>query len=73
MSVSTRNTPSPVSGGACLPFAGLGHAMEAVEAAAEGFRPCRESVSAPMRPVSRPVGPFGYALQRRLGRETRAG
>lgn len=73
MAVSTRNTPSPDFGAACLPFSGLGHATEAVEAAAECMRPRRETASAGVRPVQRYAGPSGYALQCRLGRETRAG
>jgi len=73
MSKSTRNMPSSTPVAPPVPFAGLGHAMEAVEAVALTFRPRRAAAPAVARPVQRPVGAHGYALQCRLGRETRAG
>lgn len=74
ISVSTRNTPSSTPLAACIPFSGLGFATEAVEAVALALRPCREIVpAATPRPTTRPFEAHGYALQCRLGRETRAG
>lgn len=73
MSVSTRNTSSTAPVAACAPFSGLGHATEAVVAVAAALSPRRESVPVAERPVPRPVGVHGYALQCRLCRETRAG
>jgi len=74
MSASTRNTPSSTPMAACIPFSGLGHVLEAVEAVALVLRPRREIVPAvALRPMLRPFEAHGYALQCRLGREIRAG
>jgi hypothetical protein len=73
MSVSTRNTPPSDPAAVCAPFSGLGQAMQAVEAVALSYVPCWEGVPAVVRPPHQPVGAYGYALQCRLCRETRAG
>ena len=73
MFVSTRNTPSSIPVDACAPFSGLGHTLETIEAIARSLCPCWEKATAVMRRSFQPVRPYGYALQCRLGRETRAG
>ncbi|WP_319583548.1 hypothetical protein [uncultured Pseudodesulfovibrio sp.] len=74
MSVSTRNAPPSDPAASCVPFSGLGQAMRAVKAVAMSYSPCWEEEPAAMRPVPyRPAGAYGYALQCRLCRETRAG
>lgn len=73
MSVSMHNTPSSVPVAACVPFSGLGHAMKTIAAVAKSLCPCWEATPAVVRPVSQISGVYGYALQCRLCRETRAG
>ncbi|QGY40426.1 hypothetical protein GM415_09900 [Pseudodesulfovibrio cashew] len=72
MFVST-NTPSSVPVAACAPFAGLGHAMDAVVAVVRCLCPRWKESAVAARMPFQPVGAYGYALQCRLGRETRAG
>ena len=73
MSVSTRNTPSSAPAAACAPFSGLGHTMKTIAAVAGSLCPHWEVAPASMQPASPPAKAYGYALQCRLGRETRAG
>ncbi|WP_338668039.1 hypothetical protein [Pseudodesulfovibrio methanolicus] len=73
MSESTRNTPPSGPVAACVPFSGLGQAMRAVEAVALFYVPRWEGAPAAMRLRSLYAGEYGYALQCRLCRETRAG
>ena len=73
MSVSTRNTPSSMPDAACTPFSGLGHAMESVEAVARCLCPRWEEACVSARPRPGFAKGYGYTLQCRLGRETRAG
>ncbi|MGE4421957.1 MAG: hypothetical protein AB7D39_06645 [Pseudodesulfovibrio sp.] len=73
MSESTCNAPPSVPAAACVPFSGLGQAMQSVEAAALSYAPCWGSVPAAVRPHPEPVRTYGYALQCRLCREIRAG
>jgi hypothetical protein len=74
MSVSTRNAPPSDPAASCVPFSGLGQAMRAVKAVAMSYRPRWEEGAAAVRPVPTcPAGAYGYALQCRLCRETRAG
>lgn len=73
MSKSTRNTPPSGPAAACVPFSGLGQAMRAVEAVALSYVPRWKSAPAAAGTYRQPVGAYGYALQCRLCRETRAG
>jgi hypothetical protein len=70
---STRNAQPSVPAAACVPFSGLGQAMRAVAAVAQRLRPRWGAVPAVARPPVRAAGTYGYALQCRLCRETRAG
>ncbi|OIQ49110.1 hypothetical protein BerOc1_01032 [Pseudodesulfovibrio hydrargyri] len=74
MSESMRNATPSDPAAARAPFSGLGQAMRAVEAVALSYSPRWEEEPAAVRPVRpRPAEAYGYDLQCRLCRETRAG
>jgi len=73
MFLSMSNTPPSVPAAACVPFSGLGQAMQAVKAVALSYHLRWKEAPAAERPVRQPTGAYGYALLCRLCRETRAG